>query len=95
MNPEKNKLKKRLTIAGIFIVAVILILSLTAYLVIRSYIKKMNLVNLDQPNNISDQEDLYIDEFVIFGFILSCIATVKPILKCKRLQPIDILKGET
>lgn len=63
MNPEKKtKLKKRLTIAGISIVGVLLILSISGYLFIRSYIKKMNLVNLDEPNNISDQEELYIDE---------------------------------
>lgn len=32
--------------------------------------------------------------FILFGFVLCSVITIKPLLKCKRLQPIDILKGE-
>lgn len=45
---KKKKLKKIVIMAGVSIVAVILILSLTGFFVVRSYIRKMNLVTLDE-----------------------------------------------
>ena len=37
-------------------------------------------------------EDIF--RFVLIGIIICIVSAIKPILKCKRLEPVEIIKGE-
>ena len=60
---KNNKIKKIILIVSITIVVLVLLFLLTCYIFIHSYIKKMNLVDLSEPDkSIEYVEPLYIDE---------------------------------